>query len=400
MTGLRFDAGDPVLAAAAWSRLAEPGDAVAGALVRSVGAGAALGWLDAAQDQPARGVAELVERGVVAPGAAATLVRAVGRWQPRLAVLDPARELRVLGRLGGRVVLPGSPGWPASLEDLGDQTPFCLWVRGGPVDAGGAAIVGARASTEYGNKVASDLAAGLADRGVSVVSGGAYGIDAAAHRGALAAGGASVAVLAGGVDRLYPAGNSRLLEALCDRGAVASEVPPGSVPSRVRFLQRNRLIAALTAVTVVVEAAWRSGALSTAGRAADLLRPVGAVPGPVTSAASAGCHRLLREQGAVCVTDAAEVAELVGGAGDHLPPARDGAARPEDGLAERERRLLDALPLRRGAGIASLSRAAGLGTQDTTTAAGMLELAGLAVRDADGWRRLNNPAGGNGSGGA
>src|SRR5699024_3722921 len=108
VTGLRFDAGDPVLAAAAWSRLAEPGDAVAGALVRSVGAGAALGWLDAAQDQPARGVAELVERGVVAPGAAATLVRAVGRWQPRLAVLDPARELRVLGRLGGRVVLPGS----------------------------------------------------------------------------------------------------------------------------------------------------------------------------------------------------------------------------------------------------------------------------------------------------
>lgn len=397
MTGLRFDTGDPVLAAAAWSRLAEPGDAVAGALVRAVGAGTGLCWLDASQDQAARGVAELVERGVVAPGAAAGLVRAVGRWRPRLAALDPARELRVLARLDGRVVLPGAPGWPVGLNDLGAEAPFCLWVRGGAVDAGGAAIVGARASTEYGNRVASDLATGLADRAVTVVSGGAYGIDAAAHRGALAAGGSSVAVLAGGVDRLYPAGNSRLLEGLCGAGAVASEVPPGSVPSRVRFLQRNRLIAALTAATVVVEAAWRSGALSTAGRAADLLRPVGAVPGPVTSAASAGCHRLLREQGAVCVTDAAEVAELVGAAGEHLPAVRDGEHRPGDGLGQRERRLLDALPLRRGAGIASLSRAAGLGTEETTTAAGMLELAGLAVRDLDGWRRVNNPPGRNGS---
>ncbi|GHG43710.1 DNA processing protein DprA [Flavimobilis marinus] len=397
MTGLRFDVGDAVLAAAAWSRLAEPADAVAGALVRTIGAGSALRWLDASQDQAARGVAELVERGVVAPAAAPALVRGVDRWRPRLAVLDPARELRVLARLGGRVVLPGSPGWPAGLDDLGAEAPFCLWVRGRSVDAGGAAIVGARASTEYGNQVASDLATGLADRGVVVVSGGAYGIDAAAHRGALAAGGASVAVLAGGVDRLYPAGNARLLEALCDAGAVTSEVPPGSVPSRVRFLQRNRLIAALTVATVVVEAAWRSGALSTAGRAAELLRPVGAVPGPVTSAASAGCHRLLREQGAVCVTDAAEVAELVGAAGEHLPAARPDEHRPGDGLAERERRVFEALPLRRGAGTAALSRAAGLGTQDTMAAAGTLELAGLAVRDLDGWRRVNNPPGRNGS---
>src|SRR5450756_1961145 len=202
------------------------------------------------------------------------------------------------------------------------------------------------------------MSAGLADAGWTVVSGGAYGIDAVAHRAALAAGGTTVAFLAGGVDRLYPAGNATLLAAIQESGgSLVSEVPPGSVPSKVRFLQRNRLIAAASRATVVVEAAWRSGALSTATHAAGLLRPVGAVPGPVTSAASAGCHRLLRDGCAVCVTDAA-----------------------------------DALPLRRPAPVESIARSAGLTVSEVRSGLGRLELAGLAEQDGGRWRQKASAA--------
>ena len=168
---------------------------------------------------------------------------------------------------------------------------------------------------------------------------------------------------------------------------MVSEVPPGSVPTRSRFLQRNRLIAAGSAATVVVEAAWRSGALSTASRAAALLRPVGAVPGPVTSASSAGCHRVLREGSAVCVTDVAEVLELAGHAGEHLVREPTVEGRPGDGLPEEARRTLDALPVRRPAPTESVARAAGLTIAEVRAALGALELAGLAVGGASGWRR-------------
>ena len=171
------------------------------------------------------------------------------------------------------------------------------------------AIVGSRSSTAYGEHVAATLSAGVADAGWTVVSGGAYGIDARVHRAALAADGATVAVMAGGVDRLYPLGNADLLARVLETGAIVAEQPPGFPPHRSRFLTRNRIIAA-AAATVVVEAAHRSGALSTAHHAAELGRPVGAVPGPVTSASSAGCHRLIRN-GAVCVTSPDDVLEMV-----------------------------------------------------------------------------------------
>ncbi|WP_250446823.1 DNA-processing protein DprA, partial [Actinotalea sp. C106] len=292
--------------------------------------------------------------------------------------------------LGGAVLVPEGPGWPRRAGDLGASGPMCLWVRGRTdleaLTEPSVALVGARASTAYGDHVTGELAAGLSTAGWTILSGGAYGIDAMAHRGALATGRPTVAVLAGGVDRLYPAGNARLLAAVVEHGAVVSEVPPGSVPSRSRFLQRNRVIAALGGATVVVEAAWRSGALSTAGHAAELLRPVGAVPGPVTSAASAGCHRLLREGRAACVTDAAEVIELVG------PPAagpepRGHEVREVDGLTAEGRLVLDALPLRRGGELAHLARAAGLGEHEVLAEIGHLEVAGLAERDGPGWRR-------------
>ncbi|KAE8762494.1 DNA-processing protein DprA, partial [Georgenia thermotolerans] len=353
MRELPFDATDPRLAAAAWSRLVEPGDPAAGTLVAHLGPVEALDWL-----------VGVVRRGEAA--GARPWEQAVARWAPRLEHLDVRRELDVLARLGGHLLVPGDPGWPAALDDLGEARPFALWVRGrlaaGPDDGARrqVAVVGARAATTYGQHVAAELAAGMVEAGVAVVSGGAYGIDAAAHRGALGADGHTVAVLAGGVDRLYPAGNSALLEAVVAAGGVVAEVPPGCAPSRSRFLARNRLIAALGAATVVVEAAWRSGALSTAAHAATLARPVGAVPGPVTSMASAGCHRLLREQAAVCVTDAAEVLELVAPAGAHLPEPP--AVQPGllDGLDPRAARVLDALPARASAAVASVARTAGL----------------------------------------
>jgi DNA processing protein len=252
-------------------------------------------------------------------------------------------------------------------------------------------VIGARACTAYGEHVTAELVAGLGTSGWTVVSGGAYGIDAVAHRAALAAGGQTIAFLAGGVDRLYPSGNTRLLEAVADGGAVVSEVPPGSVPTKTRFLLRNRLIAASALATVVVEAAWRSGALSTARHAAALLRPVGAVPGPVTSAASAGCHRLLREGSAVCVTDAAEVADLAGGLGSDLAADPVPDARPEDGLGAELRRTLDGLPVRRPVAPESVARSAGLTLVETRSALGRLELAGLAEQDGGLWRRAPGP---------
>ena len=155
----------------------------------------------------------------------------------------------------------------------------------------------------------------------------------------------TIAVMAGGVDRFYPSGNEDLLRAVCNQGAVLAEVPPGSAPTRYRFLQRNRLIAALSAVTVVVEARWRSGALNTAHHAETLGRAVGAVPGSVHSANSAGCHRLLRDGGAVCVTDAGEIAELASPSGEALPGTRAVRAADHDGLTLEDLILLDALPL-------------------------------------------------------
>ncbi|GEA88364.1 DNA processing protein DprA [Cellulomonas cellasea] len=387
---------DETLARAAWSRLVEPGDTVAGALVHTLGAREALDWVRwaAAPGRAEAAVETLVAREDESLAPLRRRLRsALARWEPRLAGLEPGREIDHVHRLGGRFLRPGAPGWPLGLDDLGAAAPLGLWQRGVP-DLGSlltrsVALVGARASTAYGERVAVELAEGLAARGVCVVSGGAYGIDAAAHRGALAGGGVTVALLAGGVDRAYPAGNAELLERLLDGGgAVLSEVPPGGVPSRSRFLMRNRLIAAVSRATVVVEAAWRSGALSTAHHAASLLRPLGAVPGPVTSVASAGCHRLLREGAAVCVTDAAEVLELVGPLGAP-PDERPEEARPHDGLDWVADRLLDALSLRSAATVDTLARRAGLSPADVRGALGTLELAGLAELRATGWRRTN-----------
>jgi DNA processing protein len=218
---------------------------------------------------------------------------------------------------------------------------------------------------------------------VTIVSGGAYGIDGMAHRGCLATGGTTVAALAGGVDRAYPAGHADLLGRIAQGpGVVIAEVPCGTPPTKWRFLQRNRLIAALSDATVVVEAGWRSGSLNTAGHASALGRPLGAVPGPVTSAASAGCHRLLREYDARCVTSADDACELLGTLGDERPTPTD---RTDD-----RTRVLDALSARSPRSPDDLARRAGIAPDEVRGLLAMLELDGRVRRGSDGWRRVTS----------
>ena len=234
--------------------------------------------------------------------------------------------LRATERIGAQVLIPGDPEWPEGLADLGIYEPIALWARGNPElltqpIARRIAMVGARAATGYGEHVAMELATVLVERVYMIVSGAAYGIDGMAHRATLAADGDTIAVLAGGVDRFYPPGHDTLLQRIAEEGLVISELPPGRPATRWRFLQRNRIIASISAATVVVEAGWRSGSLNTAGHARALGRKLAAVPGPVTSAASAGCHRLIRDFDAALVTDADDVRNLL---------AQPRPQRPED----------------------------------------------------------------------
>jgi DNA processing protein len=313
----------------------------------------------------------------------------LAHYRVRLPALEADPDLAA--RAGARVVVPGDDEWPAALDDLGDRTPLALWVVGDGDLADAArrcvAVVGARACTPYGEHVAAELASGLGDRGWTVVSGGAYGIDAAAHRGALAVDGPTVAVLACGVDVAYPAGHDGLLRSVRTCGVVVSELPPGARPTRRRFLDRNRVIAALGRGTVVVEAAIRSGALNTAGHAEELSRTVMAVPGAVTSAASAGCHELLRTRGAALVTNAADVLDLVGDLVLDASDPRRGERRPHDGLDPEIQRVLEALPVSRRAPVDSVGRVAGLDAPTVLRALGQLAALGLAESDDGRWRR-------------
>lgn len=311
----------------------------------------------------------------------------------RAAGHDPLEDWRRMERCGARLVLPCDDEWPSHRLAWDGQRaapPRALFVRGSGslVDLErSVAIVGARAATAYGEHVAEELALGVAESGWSVVSGGAYGIDGAAHRGALIGPtGRTVAVLACGVDVAYPRGHDRLLGRIAERGLLISELPPGSAPTRLRFLVRNRLIAALTVGTVVVEAARRSGSLSTAGWAADLGRQLMAVPGPVTSALSVGCHLLLRDRNALCVTTAGELLDAVGAAGEHLLSPRRGPDHPRDALPETVRRVLDAVPVRSPAGEASIARTAGVSALVVQQVLPPLLVAGLVERRDGGWR--------------
>jgi DNA processing protein len=315
----------------------------------------------------------------------------------RLAGLDPAADLERAARAGIRFVVPGDDEWPAQLADLDrcepvqdrGGIPLGLWARG-PLRldelAGSVAVVGSRSATSYGADVAGEVSAHLAANDVGVVSGAAFGIDQAAHRGALAAKGHTAAVLACGVDRAYPTAHRELLDLIAREGVVVSELAPGCAPTRLRFLSRNRLIAGLSRGTVVVEAAVRSGALNTANWAERLNRVLVGVPGPVTSAPSQGVHQLLRSGSATLATCGADVLELVGAPGRHLTADERATPRPRDRLSARDAQVLDAVPVTLGAAADSIARAAGIGLVDVRRALGRLEKCGLVVACAGGWR--------------
>jgi DNA processing protein len=324
-----------------------------------------------------------------------------------------AEDLAEAARTGVRLVTPEDQEWPDEairtmqigyLRERAERAaglpardrveltpPLALWALGAArldeVLARSVSIVGSRSATPYGEHVSADLAHGLASRRWTVVSGGAFGIDGAAHRGALAAAGTTVAIVAGGLRDPYPCGHSGLFRRIARDGVLISELPPDATPQRHRFLVRNRLIAGLTAGTVVVEAGVRSGALSTARQALRMGRPVMAVPGPVTSAESAGVHEMLRTQPDVTlVTRTAEVVELVGAIGADLAPRPEAPGSVRDGLEPLARQVLDGLPTVGAVSPDRIAVSAGVPPLDVLRCLPGLEVRGLVEDTPAGWQ--------------
>jgi DNA processing protein len=382
--GLDREAIEERFARATWTGIAEPGDRIAGVAVATLGAARSLTAV-VERWEAARLAAELgSDTGVTEADAQ----QALDRWQPRISSGTALIALRQAARFGARLRIPGEAAWPVGLSDLEQHAPIALWTRGTDEAfaalAKSMALVGARAATGYGEHVTMEASAGLVDRGYAIVSGAAYGIDGMAHRAALASQGHTIAFLAGGVDRFYPSGHDALLTRIVESGAVVSELPCGSPPTKWRFLQRNRLIAATSLATVVLEAGWRSGSLNTAGHAGQLARPVGAVPGPVTSAASAGCHRLIREGKALLVTNPTEMAELapLAGASD-IAPVLGAFEQPAEVT-----RMLDALSTRSPRTASDLAARSGLAVATVQSLLGQLELGGAVREREGGWVKV------------
>jgi DNA processing protein len=363
------------LARAALCRLVEPGDMLLARWLERLGAAGLLRDL-----RKGAGSADLPDS-----------------WRARLAAVRPERDLESIRALGGRFICPGDGEWPAALAALAacnvdsrGGLPLGLWVRGTSALSAAAvksvAIVGSRAATSYGEYVAAEWASELAEQGFTVVSGAAYGIDGAAHRGCLAAGGMTVAVLANGLDIDYPSGHRALLQRIGEEGLVVSELPPGVRPSRSRFLARNRMIAGLAKGTLVVEAALRSGATNTLSWTAKLDRPAMGVPGPITSSASAGVHQMIRETKATFVTSPADIVEMLSPIGEGLSPHRSGEVLDRDLLAPPTAAVLEAVPSARAVGVATIASRAGLRLDQVLAELGALLLAGHVERSGSGWR--------------
>jgi DNA processing protein len=393
-------------ARAALTYLAEPTDRWLGQLLRAHGAAATL---DAIKSGQPLGIGELAGNSAAqatGPGlprgrAREAVKSAMERWRTRLTELPSPEQVLAFRESGIRLVCPGDPEWPGQLADLGDDEPYALWLRGSAdlrfSCLRSVAIVGSRAATAYGSYVAAEFAASVTARGLAVVSGGAFGIDAAAHRGALGADGVTVAVLACGVDLAYPTAHAELFDAIAAQGVLVSEWPPGRHVSRLRFLVRNRVIAALATGTLVVEASQRSGAVNTARHARDLRRRLMAVPGPVTSDLSAGCHQVIREWAGTLVTSAVEVVEHLSPVGELLATEPSTVVQlasrrqaptvfPRDLLDLESAKVLDAMPRRGGIGTVRVAQRAGLAPAATATLLGELATGGFVERCDDGWR--------------
>lgn len=428
------------LAHIVWSTLCEPADPMAGALRKHLGAQEALRWvaaekpdfgalahLSSVDEQSAAGgrepQQEESQQGVpvlsrdsgrykqsadlaVSPGpeisAAGVGLQTWKRrhclWQQRLVEGDVNADLERMKKLGGHVICPLDPQWPSALDHLGVTEPSALWVLGAlqplPLYSQSVSVIGARACTAYGKETAANFAYEAAAQGITVVSGGAYGIDAAAHKGALAAQGATVVVLCGGVGRPYPQAHAGLFSQIVSAGgAVLSEVPPHWRPARWRFLERNRIIAALSAVTLVVEAGMRSGALATAHRALELGREVAVVPGPITSPVSAGCNHLICE-GAALASQPEHVAELLG-ASAQLDCVLGGFVAPKSDVAQEQRLpkesaspaevVIGLLDKKTPLALVDLEQQSGIALPQLQVRLGKLQLQGRVKKTSQGW---------------
>lgn len=363
----------------------------------------AWAYLARVAEPPAAPVIDLIAALGVSEAAAAVRRRKVPDEHREVLAITASRadtdqaqaDLDTAERIGARLVTPADDEWPAwSLMALGQADtaarggePLALWVRGparlDDIAAACVALVGSRAASSYGEHVTATVASGLCDNGFAVLSGGAFGIDGAAHRAALGSGGTTAAVMACGIDRDYPAAHAQLLREIARVGAVISEYPPGTTAAKHRFLTRNRLVAALGGATVVVEAGRRSGAANTAAWARKLGRPLGAVPGPVTSATSVGCHQMIADQLATLVVDAAAVIRLVRPDGEGVMTG--GRARATDALSAEQKRVHDALPARGAVTIGEIAFSAGLELLAVRTALARLEVAGLIDGDGARW---------------
>ena len=321
-------------------------------------------------------------------------------WGRRAKDLDVAEVQRNTRRHGMGFLIPGDPEWPMQVDALGmcgevsgfGGPPLGLWVRGeqrdlSAFDGRAVAVVGSRAASAYGQHVAGEIGADVAERGWTVVSGGAFGIDAAAHRGALATGGNTVCVLACGLNLDYPRAHHDLLAKIAARGALVGELAPDAYPTRSRFLGRNRLIAALSTGTVIVEAALRSGAKNTVNWAETIGRPVMAVPGPATSATSATPHELIRSRSAELVTSGLDVLELLAPVGQELLPLPEVEERPIDGLSRRQRGIFEHVPGGGdGATTAEITAASGFPRGLVAATLDELVRAGFVLGEGGRWR--------------
>lgn len=383
-----------------WSHLAEPGDGVAGTLIQTLGAQSALDLVAACRSHTTT-TSELTKilGSYIPPELLETitetftlqqLLEGFSRWAPRLS-REPIRAyLRKASQKRIQVVTPHSSSWPAALHDLGYHAPTVLWVRGNPslLSAPGLAVVGSRAVSSYGIEITHDLTVTAAQAGAAIFSGAALGVDGAAHRAALALQSPTIAVLAGGVDRNYPAAHEEMLQEIEQMGVICAESPPDTVPIKWRFLQRNRIIAALANATLVTAAAYRSGAINTAGHAASLGRPLGAVPGQITSPTAQGCHRIIKELGATPIFSATDLRTLLGideqlftypaksphtAAANHRNNAAPAALSSPELL-----RLWDVLHPRSYRTVQELAIAAGMDTAQVARSLAELELLELA----------------------
>ena len=324
------------------------------------------------------------------------------RWNRRMERTLNA-EAHMAATCGAWLVTPADPLWPPQLNDLGPDRPYGLWCRGDSrhlldlASAPSVALVGSRDPSIYGTEATTHLAAELARRGYTVISGGAMGIDIAAHRAALTQQGSdlpTIAFMAGGLDRLYPAQNSDALNMIVDRGLIMSEVSVGNTPTRWRFLERNRLIAALARHTIVVEARWRSGALNTARHAMEIGRTLWAVPGQINSPNSVGTNRLLRDGLAQTLTEAADILEYDAVAGFELGTEHESewdravSSSALDELTERQGRVWDDLSPRSYRGVDEIAAALGLSARDVMADLFHLGRCGLAESSGTSWRKV------------